>query len=76
MKIKVETIKPFTYSEFDKIKDSIVRKGIDTPGQLNVGDIFVCDKETAEYLTGKNERGNVVVRVIEVIPEKKKKTSK
>ena len=67
--IKVETIEPFTLGRFNEITN-IVRKGADTPGQLNIGDTFECAKEMADYLTGKNERGKVVVKVIEVIPEK------
>ena len=67
--IKVEAIKPFTLGKFNEITN-IVRKGADTPGQLNVGDTFECTQEMAEYLTGKNNKGMVVVKIIEVIPEK------
>ena len=67
--IKVEVIKPFTLGRFNEITN-IVRKGVDMPGQLNIGDIFECSQELAEYLTGKNDRGMIVVKVIEVIPDK------
>ena len=67
--IRVEAITQFTLAEFDKITN-ITRKNVDKQGMLFVGDTFECSKEMAEYLTGKNERGNVVVKVIEVIPEK------
>ena len=66
--IKVEAIKPFTLGRFNEITN-IVRKGADTPGLLNTGDTFECSKDLAEYLTGKNDRGMVVVKVIEVIPD-------
>ena len=70
--IRVETITQFTLVEFDKITN-ITRRNADKQGMLFVGDTFECSKEMAEYLTGKNERGNVVVKVIEVVPEKKSK---
>ena len=68
--IKVEAIKPLTLERFDEIKNSIVRKGIDTYGQLNVGDTFECSQDLAEYLTGKNSRGMIVVKITEIIPKK------
>ena len=70
--IRVETITQFTLVEFDKITN-ITRRNADKQGMLFVGDTFECSKEMAEYLTGKNERGNVVVKVIEVVPKKKSK---
>ena len=69
--IKVEAIKQFTLADYDKITN-IQRKSVDTEGMLYVGDTFECTKELAEYLTGKNDRGNVVVKIIEVTPEEKK----
>lgn len=74
--IKVEVIKEFTLNDYDKIKDTIKRKSINTDGKLYVGDTFECDKEMTEYLTGKNEEGNVVVKVIEVEPRVSKKSKK
>ena len=83
--VKCEVIEGFTLAKFNELKN-IVRKGADTQGQLNIGDTFECDEEMAKYLTGGNSKGKVVVKVIEVIPEKiqeekpkkvtKKKTSK
>ena len=67
--VKVEAIKQFTLGKFDEITN-IVRKSADTKGMLYVGDTFECTQEMAEYLTGKNDRGNVVVKIVEVIPEK------
>ncbi len=68
--IKVEVIEEFTYGEFDKIKSSLVRKGKDKEGWLYVGDTFECDEPTLKYLTGDNKLNKVVVKLIEVIPEK------
>lgn len=71
MIIRCESIKQFTLAEFDKIKN-IVRKTVEKDGMLFVGDTFECDKKMAEYLTGKNDKGNVVVKIIEIIPLKEK----
>lgn len=68
--IKVEVIEQFTLKDYEKIKDSIKRKSIDIKGTLFVGDTFECDKEMCDYLMGKNEQGKVVIKVIEVEPEK------
>ena len=67
--IKCETIKDFTLGKFEELQN-IQRKKIDTYGKLYVGDIFECDDKTAKYLTGSNEKGNVVVKIIEIIPKK------
>ena len=69
--IRVECIKQFKLSDFDKLKN-IKRKSIDVKGLLFVGDTFECDEEMVKYLTGNNEDGDVVVRVIEIEPEIKK----
>ena len=66
--IKCEVIENFSLKEFDKLK-IIERKGKDTKGQLNKGDIFECDEEMAKYLTGENPLKKVVVEVIEVEPD-------
>lgn len=63
--IKCEVIENFSLKEFDKLK-IIERKGKDTKGQLNKGDIFECDEEMAKYLTGENPLNKVVIKVIEV----------
>ena len=68
--IKVEVIEEFTYRDFYKIKESLVRKTREKEGWLFVGDTFECDKDTLEYLTGNNPVKKVVVKVVEVIPEK------
>ena len=68
--IKVEVIENFDLKDFDKLKN-IQRKNLDVKGRLFVGDTFQCDKEMADYLTGNNAFKKIVVKVIEVIPEKK-----
>ena len=68
--IRCEVIKDFTLEKFGELED-IERKKLSTKGKLYVGDTFKCTKEMADYLMGKNSKGNVVVKVIEVIPEKK-----
>ena len=70
MVIKVQVIKPFTLGRFNEITN-IIRKNIENDGMLFEGDIFECSQDLAEYLTGKNEKGDVVVKIIEVIPKKK-----
>ena len=72
--IKCEVIEPFTLERFNELQN-IERKGVDTPGKLNVGDTFECGEELANYLNGGNEKGKVVVKVIEVIPPKVKKAT-
>ena len=66
--IKVEVKEEFTLRKFDELKN-IVRKSKEEKGRLFVGDIFECDKDMAEYLTGNNPLNKTVVKVIEVIPE-------
>ncbi len=89
--IRVEVIEQFTLKDYENIKDSIKRKSIDVKGTLFVGDTFECDEDMVKYLTGNNEQGKTVIKVIEVEPKlnelgnvigtreiksKKKKTSK
>lgn len=73
--IKVEVKEEFTLRKFDELKN-IVRKSKEEKGRLFVGDIFECDKDMAEYLTGNNPLNKTVVKVIEVIPEDKKEEKK
>ena len=67
--IKVEVTEEFTYKEFDKIKDTLVRHSKEKEGWLYKGDTFECDEPTLAYLTGANKFNKTVVKVIEVIPE-------
>ena len=67
--IKCEVIKEFTLERYNELKN-IQRRRIDTKGKLYVGDTFECDEKMADYLMGDNKDKQVVVRVIEVEPEK------
>ena len=72
--IKCEVTRDFSYNDYEKIKDTIKRKTINTYGKLYVGDTFECNKDMADYLMGKNEKGAVVIKILEVEPEQKQKT--
>ena len=67
--IKCEVVEDFRLQDFKKLKN-LVRKNIDVEGKLYIGDTFECDEKMAEYLTGKNVLKKVVVKIIEVQPEK------
>lgn len=67
--IRCEVIENFNLKDYDKIK-IVERKGADIKGQLNKGDIFECDENMVDYLTGNNALNKTVVKVIEVKPEK------
>ena len=69
--IKCEVVQRFTLERFNELKN-IQRIGVDTYGELYVGDIFECEKELADYLTGNNSKNACVVKVIEIIPEEPK----
>ena len=66
--IRVEVVEQFTLKDFCKL-NNIKRKSIDIKGALFIGDTFECDEDMVKYLTGNNEQGKVVVKVIEVEPE-------
>ena len=73
--IKVEVVKDFSLEEFSKIEASLERRNKHNKkekGKLYERDIFVCDREMCEYLTGNNPYKVEVVKIIEVIPEIKK----
>ncbi len=72
--IKVEVIEKFTLKKFKEL-ENIKRadKEHEKPqydGTLFANDEFECTEEMANYLTGKNPIKKVVVKVVEVIPEK------
>lgn len=75
--IKAEVILDFTFKDYDKIKDSLIRSSArKEEGKLYIGDTFECDKTMVEYLTGKNEEGATVIKVIEVKPNRVTKKKK
>lgn len=69
--IKVQAIRQFTLSDYDRIKDTLKRKTINREGTIFEDDVFECDETMARYLMGNNESGVVVVKIIEYIPENK-----
>ena len=72
--IKVEVInEDFTLERFNELKN-ITRKSVEEKGKLFKGDTFECDEKMVDYLTGNNPLNKVVVKVIEVEPEKEKWT--
>lgn len=73
--VRVKVIEPFTLGKFNELKE-IVRANPQNAkdGELNKNDMFLCEKEMAEYLLGKNAHKRAFVEVIEVIPEEEKKT--
>lgn len=66
--VKCETIKEFTLARYDEL-ENIVRKSKEEKGRLFVGDVFECDEEIADYLTGNNQLKIAVVKVLEIIKE-------
>ena len=68
--VKLEATINFTLEKFDEIK-IIERKSIDTKGRLYPGDIFECNQEMADYILGKNAKGIVAGKIIEITPEEK-----
>ena len=68
--IKVQATSDFNFSSMDKIKN-LKRARIEKENYIYKDDIFECDKEMYEYLTGKNEGGHIVVKIIEYKPSKK-----
>ena len=70
--IKLEALEDFTLSRFNEVKN-IIRKDKDEKGKIFYEDIFVCEKDLAEYLTNTGKEPNpanrAVARIIEVIPE-------
>lgn len=68
--IKVEVIEQFSLKDFDKLVN--LKRGTtkDKYGELYVTDTFECTEEMAKYLTGDNALRKIVVKVIEVVPEK------
>lgn len=67
--IKVEVIENFTLEDYSKLKN--VKKVIGRKeNEFGARDTFECDEKMVDYLTGNNALNKVVVKVIEVMPEK------
>jgi len=72
--VKAEVIKQFTLGKFNELKNVIradVYKNEDKT--LYVGDTFECTEDMYKYLSGNNAKGEVVIKLIEVIPAKVEK---
>lgn len=69
--IKIEVIEKFTLADYKKLKN-VKKVMARKENEFGVGDTFECDKEMVDYLTGNNAFKKMVVKVIEVIPEKEK----
>ena len=73
--IKCEVIENFTLEKFNQLKN--VKKVVNRKdNEFGVKDVFECDKEMAEYLTGNNPLKKVVVKVVEVKPDKTEEVTK
>ena len=71
--IKVEVIENFTLEDYNKLKN--VKKVISRKeNEFGARDTFECDEKMVDYLTGNNALNKVVVKVIEVEPEKEQWT--
>ena len=73
--VEVQAIMEFTYKNYNKIKDLQPTNKIQE-GKIFAGDIFEVEEKEADYLTGNNQKKIVAVEVLEVIPDKPKKTVK
>lgn len=73
--VKVQAIIDFNYKNYTKIKDLQPINKMQE-GKIFLGDIFNVEDKEALYLTGENKDRIVAVKVLEVIPDKPKKTVK
>ncbi len=68
---RCEVISYFTLKKFDELKD-IVRANENNKtknGELFVRDTFTCDEKMADYLMGNNDRGMIVVKIVEELEQ-------
>ena len=70
--VKLEALEDFTLRKFKDIRN-IQRNdpNKNQDGWIYLGDIFDCDEDMYNYLTGQNPYQRTFVKVIEIIPEKK-----
>ena len=71
--IRVEAIQDFELKDFEKLKNIQRASNANRQCWLYTGDTFECDEEMVKYLTGNNEEGVTVIKVIELKPKKKSK---
>lgn len=67
--IKVQALQNFNFSSMNKITN-LKRAVREQENFIFKNDIFECDEKMYDYLTGKNEGGYVVVKLIEYKPKK------
>lgn len=66
--VKVEVTEDFTLGRFNELKN-IVRKSQDKPGKLFKGDVFECEEDLVNYLSGDNALKKSFVKVVEILPK-------
>ena len=72
-----ETVNGLGVSRFNEIKELVrANPQKNAEGVVYVGDKFLASKDLADYFLGNNKLEKAFVKVIEVIPEKKKKAEK
>jgi len=71
--IKCEAIEDFNLKDFDKLQNIKRNSPKNIRGKLYKGDKFECDTHMVKYLSGQNDEGKKVIKVIEVEACKKKK---
>ena len=69
--IKLQAIEDFSLQRFDEILE-IERYNKDEKGMIYKNDIFKCNKDLAEYLSGNNPLNRTVVKILEIEPNKEK----
>ena len=67
---KVTAIENFTYTDFDKV--IFIEKEKYNYHWIYKGDVFLCDKDRYEYLTGNNAKKLVVVKLDGILVEEEK----
>jgi hypothetical protein len=69
--VKAEVTETFTLKDYNKVE--VISKRSDKPHEFTKGDVFKCDDETADYLSGNNALKKNVIKVLEVIPKEEEK---
>ena len=67
---KVTAIENFTYIDFDKV--IFIEKEKYNYHWIYKGDVFLCDKDRYEYLSGNNKKKLVVVELDGILVEEEK----
>ena len=68
---KVTAIENFTYTDFDKV--IFIEKEKYNYHWIYKGDVFLCNKDRYEYLSGNNKKKLVVVELDGILVEEEKK---